>query len=164
MSILTKFQRSRSEYRRSGTLLENERKKNGNGYRVVFSPWPRPPGNRIRISDPADRPNRDFIVHQNSILPLAAVNFGIPSRNLAGAHQRHCRRCTYSRTRGSENRVRSYWFQTHPIRFIRFPPPSRPSAALCPPLEFRFFAAPSSSDSSSSSSSSPPPPPPPLRR
>lgn len=33
-------------------------------------------------SNPVDRPNRHFIVHQNSILPVAAVNFEIPSRNL----------------------------------------------------------------------------------
>lgn len=77
--------------------------------------------------------NRDFIVHQNSI--VAAVNFEIPVAEILAtsidvfAHKRNAS-------------FRSYWFQIRPIYAlcIRFPPrPSSRSSSPFRPADSTFF-------------------------
>lgn len=96
----------------------------GNVYYLWLFPRNRSKGIR-NIETGGAGQNRDFIVHQNSILlPVAAVNFETC---------RYQRRPVFAHKRNAS--FRSYWFQIRPIYAlcIRFPPcPFRPvdSAAL----------------------------------
>jgi hypothetical protein len=60
--------------------------------------------------------NRDFIVHQNSISHVAAINFKIPTRTLAVSKSMRLGACMQIHLPETQ----SYWFQARVMRLFAF--------------------------------------------